>query len=167
LPEYLSGREFLERYGDIADTITRVQPDRSYPVRQATAHPIHENDRVAQFANLLGSLPQRPDAAIEIGQLMRESHASYNACGLGSAGTDRLVELVTEAGADSGLFGAKITGGGSGGTVAIFGTAAAQPLVHEIAARYSAQTERASTVFAASGPSAGETGVLVVEAIAS
>jgi mevalonate kinase len=36
----------------------------------------------------------------------------------------------------SGLFGAKITGGGSGGTVAIFGTVDAETKVREIAARY-------------------------------
>ena len=36
--------------------------------------------------------------AFQLGQLMYESHASYSACGLGSDGTDRLVELVREAG---------------------------------------------------------------------
>ena len=50
---------------------------------------------------------------------MYESHASYSACGLGSDGTDRLVQLVREAGPAAGLYGAKITGGGSGGTVAV------------------------------------------------
>jgi hypothetical protein len=56
-----------------------------------------------------------------LGELMCQSHASYSACGLGSAGTDRLVALVREAGPQHGLYGAKITGGGSGGTVAILG----------------------------------------------
>ena len=50
---------------------------------------------------------------------MYESHASYSACGLGSDGTDRLVTLAREAGAARGIYGAKITGGGSGGTVAV------------------------------------------------
>ena len=52
---------------------------------------------------------------------MYESHASYSACGLGSDGTDRLVALAREAGSRSGIYGAKITGGGSGGTVAMLG----------------------------------------------
>jgi hypothetical protein len=34
---------------------------------------------------------------------------SYSACGLGSEGTDLLVQLVKAEGADSGLYGAKIT----------------------------------------------------------
>ena len=50
---------------------------------------------------------------------MYESHASYGRCGLGSRGTDRLVALVKSAGPAAGLYGARITGGGSGGTVAI------------------------------------------------
>ena len=57
-----------------------------------------------------------------------QCHNSYSACGLGSDGTDRLVRLVqkmeklkhskTENGT---LYGAKITGGGSGGTVCVIG----------------------------------------------
>lgn len=57
-----------------------------------------------------------------------QCHYSYSACGLGSDGTDRLVQLVQEAqhskmseSADGTLFGAKITGGGSGGTVCVIG----------------------------------------------
>lgn len=58
-----------------------------------------------------------------------QCHYSYNACGLGSDGTDRLVNLVQEIqhrktpsqnGGPS-LFGAKITGGGSGGSVCVIG----------------------------------------------
>ena len=64
-----------------------------------------------------------------MGQMMAASHASYSACGLASEGTDLLVELVREAGPASGLYGAKITGGGSGGTVAILGRAGADAAV--------------------------------------
>lgn len=55
-----------------------------------------------------------------------QSHASYGRCGLGSEGTDRLVALVRAeaaaaraAGAEPPLYGAKITGGGSGGAQAL------------------------------------------------
>ena len=88
------------------------------------------------------------------------SHASYGACGLGSDGTDRLVDLVMEAGPARGLFGAKITGGGSGGTVAILGTDAARGAVHHIAREYERETARTAVVFDASGPGADEIGVL-------
>lgn len=52
-----------------------------------------------------------------------QCHFSYSACGLGSNGTDRLVSLVQEMQHSEGgtLFGAKITGGGSGGTVCVIG----------------------------------------------
>ena len=50
---------------------------------------------------------------------MFQSHESYSRCGLGHPATDALVDDVIAAGPSSGVFGAKITGGGSGGTVCI------------------------------------------------
>lgn len=163
LPERMEGGEFLSRFGGTTDSATRVDPARSYPVRAATEHPVHEQARVSRFARLLAELPLRPGAAEEMGALMHASHASYGACGLGSPETDRLVEMATRAGPERGLFGAKITGGGSGGTVALFGTADAEAEVRAIAAEYRRETGRGGQVFAASGPGAAETGVLVIE----
>lgn len=160
LPEELSGADFLQRYGGTSDSATRVLAERRYPVRSAAAHPVHEQQRVDQFAALLQELPRRPGAARELGELMYASHESYSACGLGSDGTDRLVALVKAEAPAHGLFGAKITGGGSGGTVAVFGTTDAEPYVRDLAARYSAETGRATRVFAESGPGAAETDVL-------
>jgi L-arabinokinase len=95
LPESMTGAEFLARYGGITDLVTRVDPSRTYPVRQAAAHPVYENARVERFADLLGALRAGDDErALAMGRLMAESHASYSACGLGSAGTDRLVALA-------------------------------------------------------------------------
>jgi L-arabinokinase len=162
LPERMSGAEFLRRYDGITDSVTRVDPSRGYAVRQATAHPVYENARVTRFAELLDELRSGDEhVAREMGALMYESHASYGACGLGSAGTDRLVELVRETGLEAGLFGAKITGGGSGGTVAIFGRSGAEPAVRAISARYRAESGREAEVFAGSGPGAEEVGVVV------
>ncbi|MES2177006.1 MAG: galactokinase family protein [Gemmatimonadota bacterium] len=151
LPEAMSGAEFIARYQGTTDSVTRVKPERTYPVRQATAHPIHENARVAEFANLLERLTSDPAAAQQMGQLMHASHESYGACGLGSEGTDRLVAMVTECGVEKGLFGAKITGGGSGGTVAILGRTDAESCVRQIARRYEEETGRFADVFAGSG----------------
>ncbi|MDB4881348.1 MAG: kinase [Gemmatimonadetes bacterium] len=163
LPVRMTGAEFLERFGGTTDVVTRVSPERTYAVRQSTAHPVFENARVERFSTLLSALRAEggEPTAREMGALMYESHASYGACGLGSEGTDRLVELVRDAGAERGLFGAKITGGGSGGTVALFGTERAEPLVHEIALRYAIESGRAAEVFARSGPGAAELGVVV------
>jgi L-arabinokinase len=163
LPERMLGSEFLARFDGTTDGVTRVLPEREYPILRATAHPIYEQDRVSRFATLLNELSSRPSLVHDLGALMYESHASYSACGLGSDGTDRLVEMVREAGTNRGLFGAKITGGGSGGTVAVLGEAAAELVVTEIAARYSQETGRESEVFADSGPGAHQTGILILE----
>jgi galactokinase len=163
LPDQMSGAEFLERYDGITDTATSVRPDRRYPVRRATEHPVREEARVERFAELLDTLADQPRAAGELGRLMYDSHRSYSACGLGSDGTDRLVELVAAQGPRHGLFGAKITGGGSGGTVAVLGTNEAEALVRDVAARYETETGRETRVFSDSGPGAAETGVLCLE----
>jgi L-arabinokinase len=54
-----------------------------------------------------------------MGELMLESHRSYSAVGLGNEFTDELVQMVCEAGAAKGVFGARVSGGGNGGTVCI------------------------------------------------
>ena len=152
LPEEMTGADFLKRYRAISDTATTVSPGLRYPVRQATAHPVGEQARVDRFAELLPTLTAHPDAAHELGALMFSSHQSYSACGLGSDGTDRLVELVRAAGPQRGVFGAKVTGGGSGGTVAVLGTVETEHHVRDIAARYANETGRNARVFAESGP---------------
>lgn len=132
VPEHMRGDEFVQRYGGTSDQVTRVDQQRTYAVRQPTAHPIFEHERVRTFAALL---PRAADAGVPevLGALMHEAHASYSACGLGSDATDALVAAVREVGSARGLFGAKITGGGSGGTVAVFGRADREPLVQAIA----------------------------------
>jgi L-arabinokinase len=165
LPGRMRGADFLARYGGITDTVTRVDPDTWYPVRQAASHPVYENDRVTRFAELLSTGLDQPEAAVKMGALMFRSHASYSSCGLGSYGTDRLVDLVAEMEPSQGLFGAKITGGGSGGTVAVFGTEAARSAVYHIARRYESETGVHAHVFDGSGPGAEQTGVVVLHDI--
>lgn len=128
LPERMDGGEFLERYGGTIDRVTRVDPESSYPVRAAAEHPIHEMARIRTFARSLTG--PAPDPR-ELGDLMLASHASYGACGLGSAETDRIVERCREAG--PAVFGAKITGGGSGGTVAVLAAADAGDTIDAVA----------------------------------
>src|SRR5439155_1406583 len=73
LPEEISGEEFLAGYAGITDTVTRVEPGRRYPVRAATAHPVREQARMTQFAQLLAALSERPDAAAALGGLTHGS----------------------------------------------------------------------------------------------
>ena len=150
LPERLLGADFLTLYYGITDDVTTVDPDIEYPVRVATAHPIHENARVQRFVALLPRLGESPAIAHEMGDVMHRAHESYSACGLGSDGTDRLAELVHESRASGGLLGAKITGGGSGGTVAILARADAESEVRSIAERYASETGRTAEIFTGS-----------------
>jgi L-arabinokinase len=171
LPERMTGAEFLQRLGGISDPITSVRPDATYRVRAATTHPIFEHARASEFRELLfhpelshessRSLAARRQRPLleRLGALMFEAHDSYSACGLGSTGTDRLVQLVREQGPERGLFGAKITGGGSGGTVAVLGLASAGAAVAEVAARYGRETGRLPHVFSGSSPGAAAFGV--------
>jgi len=71
---------------------------------------------------LLSDYPSNLNILTEMGKLMYASHESYSAVGLGNEKTDQIVEEVTNAGAPSGLYGARVSGGGNGGTVAILGT---------------------------------------------
>jgi galactokinase len=150
LPEEMSGDEFLARYGGTADTVTVVARGRYYPVRAATAHPVYERRRAEAFRRLL--LDGGDDTRRQLGALMYESHASYGRCGLGSKGTDRLVELVRTEGLEGGLYGARITGGGSGGTVAVIGRRDAEPAIVRVAKKYERQTGYRPYVFAGSSP---------------
>ncbi|MFO7169581.1 MAG: GHMP kinase [Chloroflexota bacterium] len=165
VPESIGGAEFLERYGGTTDQVTRIDPARTYAVRQPTAHPIYEHHRVRLFRSLLEQLGSgSPEATEErlvlLGELMYQSHASYSACGLGSDGTDRLVELVRAAGPRAGLYGAKITGGGSGGTVAVLARSGALDAVREVARRYEEETGRAASILGGSSPGAAQLGAL-------
>jgi len=150
LPPEMSGDEFLDRYGRTADTVTTVQRGRRYQVRAPTAHPIYERRRAETFRRLLPESGR--DARRQLGELMYESHASYGHCGLGSTGTDRLVALVRAQGPDAGLYGARITGGGSGGTVAVIGRREAAHAIAGIVDAYEQQTGYRPYVFAGSSP---------------
>ncbi len=152
VPVMLDGETFLTRYGGFTDPVTRVDPRRTYAVRQSTAHPIYEHARVKLFRDLLGEKNVSEEQLLRLGELMYQSHASYSACGLGSDGTDTLVELVRQAGPEAHLYGAKITGGGSGGTVAVLARRGSQEAIQRIASQYETKTAHRATVLGGSSP---------------
>ena len=151
LPDEMAGDDFLARYGGTADTVTSVAPGRRYRVRAPAAHPVYERWRVEAFRALLLAAPGEAGRR-RLGELMYESHDSYGRCGLGSEGTDRLVALVRAEGAAGGLYGARITGGGSGGTVAVLGRHDAAPAIIRVADAYERHTGYRPLVFAGSSP---------------
>jgi galactokinase len=124
LPENMIGSEFLAQYESHGDPITEIQPDASYRVLGPTSHPVHENQRVLAFMDHLKAAAsgRNEDALIAAGECMFGSHISYrDNCLLSVPEVDFLVDAVRTRGSQHGLYGAKITGGGSGGTVAVFG----------------------------------------------
>ncbi|HEX5601677.1 MAG TPA: hypothetical protein VFX63_03965, partial [Pyrinomonadaceae bacterium] len=116
-------------------------------IRMPTAHPIYENVRVQRFVELL----ERNEGYDELGELMYEAHRSYTALGLNSTGTDLIVELVRQ---EAGLFGAKITGGGSGGTVAVLGDQTSRAAIERVVDSYAKETGHQPYVFNGSSPGA-------------
>ncbi|PQM34291.1 hypothetical protein Pyn_29605 [Prunus yedoensis var. nudiflora] len=127
LPESILGETFLEKYDGHNDPVTVIDPNHNYGVTAPAKHPIYENFRVKAFKALLTSANSDYQLTA-LGELLYQCHYSYSACGLGSDGTNRLVRLVQEMqhskaskSGDGTLYGAKITGGGSGGTVCAVG----------------------------------------------
>jgi len=158
LPEEISGDDFLGRYGGTSDTVTDVKPGCRYRVKAPASHPVYERQRAESFRQLLLAAPDE-ERRIRLGALMYESHAGYVACGLGSSGTDRLVELVRSEGPAAGLYGARITGGGSGGTVAVIGRKDAAAAIARLADAYERATGYRPHVFSGSSPGAKSLGV--------
>lgn len=168
LPESMLGETFLERYADHNDSVTVIDHKRSYGVRANARHPIYENFRVKAFKALLTSAAS-DEQLTSLGELLYQCHYSYSDCGLGSDGTDRLVQLVQEMQhnkvskfEDGTLYGAKITGGGSGGTVCVIGRNClrSSQQILEIQQRYKGATGYLPLVIEGSSPGAGKFGYL-------
>ena len=137
LPRRMTGRDFLELYGGVEDPFSLVEADVTYPVRDATLHPIDEHIRVRLFADLVAQ-PLTDERAHLLGELMYRSNASYGRCGIGTPRTDAIVSAVRDAGWEQGLAGARVSGGGGGGTVVVLGHRGAEPVVARIAERLGA-----------------------------
>ena len=150
VPLTLDGATFLKRYAGSTDLVTHIEPERTYAVRNATAHPIYEHHRVFLFRTLLAAGTVNEEQLLSLGKLMYQSHESYSMCGLGSVGTDVLVNLVRQAGPEALLYGAKITGGGSGGTVAVLARRGAHEAIQRIATTYETATGQQATILGGS-----------------
>ena len=132
LPERMTGTEFLRLRDGVEDELSRVEPAVEYPVRAATLHPVEEQVRVETFLRALEEPLTRRRSRM-LGDLMAASHDGYSRCGLGTSATDHIVEAVRDAGWERGLVGARVSGGGCGGTVVVLGREEAEPVVRRIA----------------------------------
>jgi L-arabinokinase len=142
LPERTSGKNFMDCFGGIVDREITVDPRQEYAVRAATAFPVYENLRAITFAGLLsqGGGVESRDALWAMGELMLATHDGYNRAGLGDASADELVELALAEGPEQGIYGAKTSGGGSGGTVVLLLDRRGRPALERIAAQYGKRT---------------------------
>jgi galactokinase len=162
LPETMIGSEFLEAYKSHDDPVTEIQPDARYRVLGPTLHPVYENQRVLEFMAHLkaASDEDSEDALMAAGECMFGSHESYrDNCLLSVPEVDFIVDAVRARGPEKGLYGAKITGGGSGGTVAVFGSKEALAReIPAIAREYKRLTGLDPDIFDGSSPGAIEFG---------
>src|ERR1700690_1154424 len=160
-PDAILGSEFLARYKTHDDPVTTVQPDATYRVAGPTQHPIGENERVLQFiASLQAAAKGDEHACVSAGEAMYAAHESYrDNCRLSVPEVNFLVEAARKRGPETGLYGAKITGGGTGGTVAVFGkTTALQEHIPQIAVEYSRRVGARPDIFEGTSPGAIEFG---------
>ena len=149
LPEVWKGLEYLQKAEFHVDPYTQVRRDVPYRIRACMRYAVEENHRIQAFVELVrtSSGTATESAFVLLGELMYQSHYSYTECGLGSEATDMLVDFVREEGAKHGLFGAKITGGGAGGTVAVLGRNDAAEAFSRVVQRYKGHTGISPYVF--------------------
>ncbi|GJM26458.1 MAG: hypothetical protein DHS20C16_28730 [Phycisphaerae bacterium] len=122
LPTKIKGQQFLDRFGPLPHRTAAIDAKEIYKIRSRTEHHIYENERVRHFADRLSRANRTGGAAeiVEAGELMYASHWSYGQrCGLGSRETDTLVNLLRDRGPDAGIYGARVSGAGAGGTVVV------------------------------------------------
>ncbi|MEQ1642749.1 MAG: galactokinase family protein [Pyrinomonadaceae bacterium] len=162
IPAGITGAKFLERYGGTSDTVTTVDPSRVYAVKAPAEHAIYESSRVQRFAKLLTE-PLDDEGLSAAGELMFHSHDSYKACGLTEPRTDRIVELVGES-YQKGLFGARTTGGGSGGTVVVMASRSGRSAITKLVARLTDEMGAKPYVFHGSSPGCHSFGNLLLRA---
>ncbi len=164
LPERMSGTEILSHGMIHPDPFTTVRPEVSYRVRACTRYAIEENQRIELFIELAREATAGPSVAAfrQMGELMFQSHWSYTECGLGCDATDQLIEIVRRHVGEGQLFGAKITGGGAGGTVAVLGAADGASAFQRVVDEYAQLRSFKPYVFEGSSIGADRFGVQVL-----
>jgi L-arabinokinase len=151
LPVEISGKDFLLQYRVSIDTVARIEELKTYKPLVCGSHPVYENERINEFSVLLKNFRKEKEKELALqrmGELMLQSHKSYSLVGLGNEFTDEIVHMVTSAGKDAGVFGARISGGGNGGTVVILNYGKqGKNTVKEIYRRYKTKMKRKLFLF--------------------
>ena len=154
IPRKLKGSEYLQRFGETGDRLTQIDPKHVYKIRSRTEHHVYEHQRVRRFFECMrrvapGSEGLDEKALTDAGEFMYASHWSYGQrCGLGNIETDLLVNLIRKHGTGAGVYGAKITGRGCGGVVAVLmkATDQAREAIDTAVRAYESETKYKVTV---------------------
>lgn len=164
LPEQMHKEEYLQKHQVHADPFSPLKDGVVYNVKANTRYAVEENMRVQLFSELSRGASKVPSerAFILMGELMYQSHYAYTECGLGAKATDYLVNLCRKMGVNKGIYGAKITGGGAGGTVAILADKNAGETVKEIFTTYAQAAFGEPYLFEGSSDGADAFGIRVV-----
>jgi len=151
IDEEMTGDLYMAMFGKHYDEpYTNVDVNETYAPRSNVSHALREHARVNEFIDILKKWSSdagedaRLDNSRRLGDLMFASHDSYGSVGLGSTHTDDLVTLVRELDPErKNLFGAKITGGGSGGVVCVLhrDCAESRALIERVRERYQSMHE--------------------------
>lgn len=169
IPSSVSGVSFNKKFHTHLDPFTPVRSDITYPVRAATRYAVEENWRVNLFYNLISCSSSQVGkrTGTSLGELMYQSHMGYTECGLGSSATDQIVAYVRQH-YDQGLLGAKITGGGAGGTVAVLGwnTDEAEQAFLSVIAKYREVSGIEPYIFQGTSAGADVFGIMVIPQLA-
>jgi L-arabinokinase len=134
LPKRMRAQDFVRAYGTLPVGAELLDAGQLYRVRTAVDHLIAEHEHAEQFLQAMEELADLPlpawgDASDPVnaerqkilqraGRLALASHHSYRLrLELSCREADWLVDRLMEAGPDRGVYGARITGAGGGGTV--------------------------------------------------
>ena len=148
LPKKITGRTFLARAGGVDDPLSSIEPAKTYAVRAAVSFPVEENLRAeAAVALLRGVTSCNREATLRaLGELLYQSHAGYSSIGLGCPETDEMVDAVRKLGPAKGCYGARVSVGGSGGTVVVLLRKSALPELRRLAAKVKFAAEPAGLI---------------------
>jgi L-arabinokinase len=166
LPLLASGAEIQALGKTHPDPFTSIRSEVNYRVCACTCYAVEENQRIELFVDLArgAQAGEGVNTFRLMGDLMFQSHWSYSECGLGCHATDLLVDLVRGELGEGKLYGAKITGGGGGGTVAVLGAEGAEEAFRRVVEKYSQARGCEPYVFEGSSMGADRFGIRVLEA---
>ncbi len=165
LPLEATGKQIRADFPEHCDPFTQVREEVNYQVRACTRYAIEENQRIEMFVELARGASEESATTFRLmGDLMFQSHWSYTECGLGCDATDLLVELVRKECAGGKLYGAKVTGGGGGGTVAVLGAEDGEASFRKVVEKYAEARKFDPYVFEGSSMGADRFGIQVIGA---